>query len=412
MASQYPHDSRTVPGPEPSDAPSGARSRRRRARERVPGTPPVSLVPVLLVSVAALVAALTCVLVGIELADLRSAGEVSPQRLAQFVLHVVAGVGLSGALFGLWAVRAQVGRLERHLGGIARRLADAFPTETPLRSLEPQRARGVGTESTGPARVGDTLQMIELLEDIRDTQLMSPEQRRQRLERLQARRWERVRQKAHSLLVEERFTEALELVERFEDQFGVTTETAALADEIRQRHRVFEAEHLARAEKKIADLQQKGQWDEAAAVVEDLMTQLPGSEAAAALRQRFHEQRRAFLREQRLSLHRTVQEHIQGKRWREALEAARRFLEAYPDAPEAADLRAQISTLEFNAEVQTRREMEEEIKLLIKSRQFAEAVAIAEDLIDRYPNSPQAQVLRDQLPRLRERAGIQGPAGH
>ena len=83
---------------------------------------------------------------------------------------------------------------------------------------------------------------------------------------------------------------------------------------------------------------------------------------------------------------------------------ARTLLDEYPDSAEATAVRGQMETLEANAEIETRQELENEIKDLIKHRRFAEALDLANQVITNYPESPQAEALRSQLPRLRQRA--------
>jgi hypothetical protein len=40
----------------------------------------------------------------------------------------------------------------------------------------------------------------------------------------------------------------------------------------------------------------------------------------------------------------------------------------------------------------------------VKNRRFAEAVAVAEEVVRRFPDSPQANALEERLPHLRELA--------
>ena len=60
-----------------------------------------------------------------------------------------------------------------------------------------------------------------------------------------------------------------------------------------------------------------------------------------------------------------------------------------------------------NAEIQTRQQMESEFREQMKQRQFASALRLANELMERYPKSPQADVLRSQLPRLEKLAAEQ-----
>ena len=90
--------------------------------------------------------------------------------------------------------------------------------------------------------------------------------------------------------------------------------------------------------------------------------------------------------------------------WREALRWVEQVLGKYPHSAEAHDLRLQLPTLKLNAEIQARQQMEADIRDLIHAQKFGEALRVARQLLNDYPDSPQAQVLREQMPRLEQRA--------
>ena len=100
---------------------------------------------------------------------------------------------------------------------------------------------------------------------------------------------------------------------------------------------------------------------------------------------------------------RETQEFSERREWRRALATARTLIDTYADSSEARSIRSQIETLEFNAGVETRQELEEQIKVFVGKGEFAEAVELANQVSVRYPDSPQADALRNQLPRLQDR---------
>jgi hypothetical protein len=63
-----------------------------------------------------------------------------------------------------------------------------------------------------------------------------------------------------------------------------------------------------------------------------------------------------------------------------------------------------MKLIQDNAEIEQRQEQEIRIRELIRNRQFAEAIQLAEDLLTRFPNSPQADAIDVLLPRIRELA--------
>jgi hypothetical protein len=99
-----------------------------------------------------------------------------------------------------------------------------------------------------------------------------------------------------------------------------------------------------------------------------------------------------------------VQRAVDQRHWRDALEGARQLVSTFPGHPRAVSVGHQIPTLKANAEIEERREHELRIEALIRARRFAEAATQAEDVVARYPGSPQAMSLDKLLPRLRDLA--------
>jgi hypothetical protein len=99
--------------------------------------------------------------------------------------------------------------------------------------------------------------------------------------------------------------------------------------------------------------------------------------------------------------------HIQARaadhHWAEALAAAEEFLERFPGSSEAEALKGRIDTLRSNAEIMRRKQYEEKFKELIASHNYREALRIARHVVEQYPESPQAGALRDQIPLLQKR---------
>jgi outer membrane protein assembly factor BamD (BamD/ComL family) len=118
----------------------------------------------------------------------------------------------------------------------------------------------------------------------------------------------------------------------------------------------------------------------------------------------------AYRAEQRATMYQRIEQAAMRRRWREAVEAARAFLDAHGDSPEAEPVRLQMPTLEDNARLEAVRELRDRIRDLINRRRFAEAASLARELIERYPDTAAAEDLRGQLPRLDELAAEEGQA--
>ena len=75
-----------------------------------------------------------------------------------------------------------------------------------------------------------------------------------------------------------------------------------------------------------------------------------------------------------------------------------------PGHRRSAAIRPQLKTIRENAEIEERQEQERRIQELIRAKQIPEAIDLAEDLLRRFPNSPQADSLQKLLPKMRELA--------
>jgi outer membrane protein assembly factor BamD (BamD/ComL family) len=94
------------------------------------------------------------------------------------------------------------------------------------------------------------------------------------------------------------------------------------------------------------------------------------------------------------------------KHWRQALRAAETLVENHPDSPEAARLRDQIEELRRNTAIAERKEWENRIAEHVQTGRHREAYDLAVELMEKYPDSPQAEEIRKRIDQLKARAGI------
>lgn len=163
-------------------------------------------------------------------------------------------------------------------------------------------------------------------------------------------------------------------------------------------------EDYARVKKRIDDLIAISAWDKAAIQAEALLEQHPDSERAKELVIHVSQQRQKFRDEQLKRISADIQKNVTRKHWNEALQAARQLLERYPDSVEAEAVENQIPTLEKNAEIERRQQLEEQIRDLVQRRNFIQAVELARHVIETYPDSPQASALAQQMARFEDLA--------
>jgi hypothetical protein len=99
-----------------------------------------------------------------------------------------------------------------------------------------------------------------------------------------------------------------------------------------------------------------------------------------------------------------IRHDIDRRLWRRALQHAQRLVDRFPEHAKATRVSEQLPTLQQNAEIEERQELEVRIQELIRGHKFQEAIDLSEELLTRFPHSPQAEAIETLLPRIRELA--------
>ena len=247
-------------------------------------------------------------------------------------------------------------------------------------------------------------ELVHLTRELRDIELLSDAERAARQREEAEELIKRLEQEIPVLLREHNLTEAENRLRRARQRFPALPQWTTLAEQLEQARAKFEAHDLALATREVDDLAALGAWDRAVELVRDLRQRHPHSEKVSELVRRVATGRERASAEERARLMSRAQDATTRREWREALQAVETVIARFPDSAEAHDLRLQLPTLRANVEIQARHEMETTIRDLIRDQRFSEALRIARELIARYPDSPQAAVLREQLHRLEQRA--------
>jgi len=148
----------------------------------------------------------------------------------------------------------------------------------------------------------------------------------------------------------------------------------------------------------------EGEYAQAELAAADFVAKHRRSADAAELNTRVRGETGAHLQQERVRLYEQMEEHIVARRWRKALVAAKRMLEAHAGTAEAEMVAARIDTIRDNARLEEVRQLRDTIEKLIGGDRFAEAVSKAEEVIRRFPNSAAAAALSTRMARLRRRA--------
>ncbi|MFH1746047.1 MAG: hypothetical protein ABIG44_03270 [Planctomycetota bacterium] len=247
-------------------------------------------------------------------------------------------------------------------------------------------------------------ELVRLTHEVRDIALLSEPERAARLQAQGQTLVRQLQQRIPALLNEHKWVDARRLVQHARERFPNFSEWTELEKRIEAMRTSVEARDTENTARQISDLIALEAWDRAMSVLHELQERHPNSTKVQELVRRTTIQHEKANAEQRARLMAQAQEAVNTKDYNRALGLANTLIRQYSGSSEAEALRQQMPTLTENAQIQARQQMETEYRELTKSHQYNEALILAREMIERYPNSPQAEALRAQLPRLEARA--------
>lgn len=354
------------------------------------------------------IAAVTMILVFVQVAEISSGQPIAtadgvPTNEAQpnytlaymtIFLRALLGLGAAALLFGL--------------AELLRRFEDLPNTirEVPTRQGVSYDADGFSltTSSSRDVPQASLTELAVLLRELRDISLLNPEERAVRQRELAEEAVRELEKSVPELLRNHNWVEARRRVQLARERYPSQAVWDKLESRIEEVRIGVENQDIEAAKRQVNDLKALGAWERAFDVVHDLLQRHPDSDAARELAQFVQNERGKADAAQRAQLMAQVQEAVKRRDWNTALSAANALMRQYPESNEARALRLDLPTLAANAEIQTRKRMEQEITRLSHAKRYQEAIQLARSLIERYPKSPQAAVLRETLPDLEERA--------
>jgi tetratricopeptide (TPR) repeat protein len=343
---------------------------------------------------------------------LSRSGGIAPwgaQEAGELGLYLLAGavcsglfVGLSAVLRALRGLHASMVRVEQ----LQADLRDAIQTTRTNHSsgLVPAVANHNETKGTPANPAAPWQRILVLLQDIRAGMLLTPRQRREEWLRLIEQEISTARALVQSLTAKGDFAQAAEVAASAQRKYPNETWTEELAVEVERAREQHETEDVNSYTKQVDDLISISAWERARQLVQQLIDRHPDAAEARQLMLRVEKQHRAFQVDQMRRMNAEIQRYANERKWEEALTAARTFLVRFPHSEDAETLRMQVPTLEANAQIEVRQRLEAEIMECAKQGRYIEAAQLARKIIEQYPDSPQAEVLRSQLTRLEELA--------
>jgi len=320
-------------------------------------------------------------------------GEATGVAVLAILAKMIGGVWGGVALIGLNIVIRRLAAIQHADEQTASRRSDA-------QANRPRAA--VGGVRTGDASEFD--EVVVLMRELRDISLLNDEQRTLRLQAQGKAVLSLLQREVPVLLREHNWIEARERVQEARERFPTCSDWDEMERQIEEMRARVEARDIEAAKRQIDDLASLGAWERVAEVVNELLERHPDAPQAIELAQGLRAQRHRAEAEHRTKLMAMAQDAANQREWKTALATATSLIQQFPKSPEAQSLRIQLPTLQENLEIQLRQGMENDIRELIKAQRFDEAFRAANELIQQYPASPQAAALREQLPRLEEKA--------
>ncbi len=348
-------------------------------------SPPTGVVVCLCVAagLAALLAAAWAVL-GLVLAI--EDNSLDGVALLQSVTFLAGGFAAAALLLaGAYVVRHQ------HEAAVARRRQETAPPPVP-----PARPAGIGPDlATG---------IIEQIERLNENVLLSEADREAKRRQRASQRSAGLEAAVEQAIAARDFPQADREIVHLAKATGDEARCEALRRQVDEARRATRAADIAAATRRLEELMSVGSFEAAQAAVGALLAQYPDEPGAQALLDRVRREGRAFEAEERKRLYRDVRRLAKAGEWAAACEAGERLLWRYPDSTEAGKVAVRLATLQENARIEEARALRDDIRDMIRRRRYDEALRLADDILDRFPDTKAAGELREQMGRLRRLA--------
>ncbi len=251
-------------------------------------------------------------------------------------------------------------------------------------------------------------QILEILTDMSENLLLTPEQRQAKRSQALKDMQRNLAGSIGRLLASGNFVEAQARVDQHGRLFPEDHATVErLQQQIDEAHGQVEENEYEQAAAKVRDLMATAAWQRADEVAQVLLKRHPKSQRVRDLADGVRQEQARFQQQHCQHVLSQIEQCGAQRQWREAYRLGVELVNQFGSCTEAQIIRDKLDTLRENAEIEVRKDLELQYKELYQSHRYIEALALAQDVISRYPNSPQAKALREQLPQLMSKAKLQ-----
>jgi len=249
-------------------------------------------------------------------------------------------------------------------------------------------------------------EVVSLLSEIMENTLLDEQDKAAKRQLARKHRQQTLKREIEALIRAGKHPEAHQRLEEFRTRYAHSDEVRQMESQLSEALRQHEQNEIADATEQVERYMGLGLWERARETAQALAEQFPENPDAARLPETVRMEQGANRRQDQQRLYREIEHLVGRRRWRQAHRAARTLIENHPDSPEAKALADQMEELQRNAAVAERREWEQRITEHIQTGRHREAYDLAVELMEKYPDSPQAEEIRKNLDQLRARAGI------
>jgi len=368
-------------------------------------TPAIPFLRGALIVTAIAIFAGSCIIAGVILSDASQHAQPTPQTVVIAFATILLGLLMAAGLCALSAIvsllASAVSRLEEPTDDL-RPAIDRL--EQSLRMLNSQQERPESAVRATTDGLAPAAATNHLLEQVRDLSLMDEFQRN----RFAARHWAR-RKQIHTEAIERDvlvgdWRTAFARLDELQVVLPEDVQIAELRERVESEQNARLDEDLRNARTRVRTLISAANWQHAEDLVAALQNRYPGKAEPARLAEDVRREREAFDRETMERLFRDISAATSRHQWRQAILAVDEFIRRYPIDPRADALRLDLPMLQENAAAQERKEQESTFKDLLKRQRYEEAISVARNVIQKYPQSPTATELNKLLPRVEEMA--------
>ena len=270
-----------------------------------------------------------------------------------------------------------------------------------------------GAAGKAPAR-HDRQVLDEILAQLRELNeniLMSDEQRRAKARVRQDKLRRKLVDEARAAIDAADFARAGQLMDALAEKVPGDEHIQPLQERLSEARQAARGEEIDAVTRRVGDLMAVGSFGQAQAEARDLDLRYPGDQAVTDLLSRVLREGQMLHNERRDRMYGEVVRLAEARQWRQALTAARRYVQEFHAGPGADAVSAMLPTIEDNARFEEVRELRDHIRDLLERRRYAEAINCAHDVIERFPDTRAAKELSQQMNRLVELAQSESADG-